>query len=681
MKKNTNENNYKYLYLSIFIVVLLTIAGVMLFNQNQDKKKIFEVKVMNSANEETGCKTIYVDEDEDISEYSFDNGLSWKKSNYEVICYNGETSVIGRDEKENIIAEGKIEITDLKEEFPKISINFENEIDNFDDETLLKGVTAKSNDKNLTDRIIIESTTVKEDHVTVKYSVMDDNGNKTTVERKIEKKIQEKGTISFDQSSYTCKVGEKFDAVIEANSNDQTARVSSYNSNNANIATVVKHPTETLKCINCVAVQIECKTAGTTTLLATSNKGATTSVTVNVEQDEVIEEQGTIRYEQASYTCKAGEKIETIIKAEGNNPSLGISSYDSNNTNIAVVYQNPNYAIKTPSQKAVIIECKTVGTTTLSATSTTGATTSVTVKVEKKETTEDKGNISFDQISYTCKVGEKIDAVIEANNNDQTARVSTYKSNNENIATVIKHPTMAVKCINCVAVQIECKTAGTTTLSATSNKGATTSVTVKVENVDKGTIRYEQTSYTCKVGEKIETIIKAEGNNPSLAIASYKSNNDKIATVYQNPNYAIKTPSQKAVVIECVSVGSTTLTATSTTGATTSVTVKVEKKETAETQGTIKFDQTSYKCNVGEKIDAVIEANAPINSDTIATVSSYKSNNTNVATIVKHPLMSLKCINCVAVQIECKGKGSTTLTAKSSTNALAAVVINVLESK
>ena len=677
MKKNTNENNYKYLYLSIFIVVLLTIAGVMLFNQNQDKKKIFEVKVMNSANEETGCKTIYVDEDEDISEYSFDNGLSWKKSNYEVICYNGETSVIGRDEKENIIAEGKIEITDLKEEFPKISINFENEIDNFDDETLLKGVTAKSNDKNLTDRIIIESTTVKEDHVTVKYSVMDDNGNKTTVERKIEKKIQEKGTISFDQSSYTCKVGEKFDAVIEANSNDQTARVSSYNSNNANIATVVKHPTETLKCINCVAVQIECKTAGTTTLLATSNKGATTSVTVNVEQDEVIEEQGTIRYEQASYTCKAGEKIETIIKAEGNNPSLGISSYDSNNTNIAVVYQNPNYAIKTPSQKAVIIECKTVGTTTLSATSTTGATTSVTVKVENI----DKGNISFDQTSYTCKVGEKIDAVIEANNNDQTARVSTYKSNNENIATVIKHPTMAVKCINCVAVQIECKTAGTTTLSATSNKGATTSVTVKVENVDKGTIRYEQTSYTCKVGEKIETIIKAEGNNPSLAIASYKSNNDKIATVYQNPNYAIKTPSQKAVVIECVSVGSTTLTATSTTGATTSVTVKVEKKETAETQGTIKFDQTSYKCNVGEKIDAVIEANAPINSDTIATVSSYKSNNTNVATIVKHPLMSLKCINCVAVQIECKGKGSTTLTAKSSTNALAAVVINVLESK
>ena len=69
---------------------------------------------------------------------------------------------------------------------------------------------------------------------------------------------------------------------------------------------------------------------------------------------------------------------------------------------------------------------------------------------------KDKGTISYDKTSYSCEAGKKIDAIITANSDDLGVSVKSYKSSNTGVATVVKHPTMAVKCMNCVAVQISC---------------------------------------------------------------------------------------------------------------------------------------------------------------------------------------------------------------------------------
>ena len=61
------------------------------------------------------------------------------------------------------------------------------------------------------------------------------------------------------------------------------------------------------------------------------------------------------------------------------------------------------------------------------------------------------------------------------------ATVSSYDSSDRSIATVAKHPTLAVNCIDCVAVQITCKKKGKTTLKATSSLGEKTSVPITVK--------------------------------------------------------------------------------------------------------------------------------------------------------------------------------------------------------
>ena len=195
------------------------------------------------------------------------------------------------------------------------------------------------------------------------------------------------------------------------------------------------------------------------------------------------------------------------------------------------------------------------------------------------------------------------------------------------------------------------------------NTISTTSNNYYASNTDIGTISYEKNTYNCTKGEIIDTIITAKSKKPA-AVKSFGSTDKSIATVVKNPDYSVKCYNCLAVRITCKKSGKTTLTAKSTTGATTKAEVKV-------TNPTIKYEKSSYTCKAGQSFVTKITASG------LSAVKSFKSSNTSVATIIKNPTIQVNCINCILVKVKCKKAGTSTLSAISTKGAKTAVKLTV----
>ena len=115
----------------------------------------------------------------------------------------------------------------------------------------------------------------------------------------------------------------------------------------------------------------------------------------------------------------------------------------------------------------VRVICKKAGSVILNATSSSGATTTSSLTVEK-----DIGTVYFSKPSYSCTAGQSFETVITAVSGDLSARVSGYSSSNTSIATVDDNVTAVPSCINCKAIRVNCKKKGNVTLKATSTTGA-----------------------------------------------------------------------------------------------------------------------------------------------------------------------------------------------------------------
>ncbi len=284
------------------------------------------------------------------------------------------------------------------------------------------------------------------------------------------------GTVYFDKDNYYCEAGKTFSTKITAGGISEPAvrfgTVNSYSSSDTSIATIEKHPTLSVNCMNCTLVQVTCKKKGNVTLSATSSLGAKTTVNL-----DVTEGTGSIDFDQDSYTCKEGETITTKITALGT-PSViapTVKSYTSSDTSVATIQKHPTLAVNCINCTAVQISCKKAGNSTLTTTSSLGAVNTAKVTVYK-----DPGTISFSEDSYTCHVGETINAKITAT--PYNSRVKSFYSDNSSIASIEEHPTLQVNCINCRMSQITCNAVGETSVWAESTTGAKGGSTVKVIN-------------------------------------------------------------------------------------------------------------------------------------------------------------------------------------------------------
>ena len=373
-----------------------------------------------------------------------------------------------------------------------------------------------------------------------------------------EEQIDTKGTISYDEDKYECYVGDSFAAVISASyvqSINKQSHVKSYSSSNNKIATVSKHPSLAVNCVGCVAVEVKCLAEGKTTLKATSDTGATTSVNITVKKVPA----GTISFSKTSFECVLGQKLGTDLKVTSSdiNHLDSIKSYKSNDTSIASLTLSelqPNcYGCI-----ALNINCLKVGTTTLTATSSNGAsvTTNVTVK-------QDLGKISFDKTSYTCTEGDLINAVVTASPSNNNEAGSTNILQPSHYPTNITSESESMVSIGRERNQsygdgkenftIYCNKAGKTEITAVANTGATVKAPVTVKAASSS-VTYSPSSISCTAGKTVSvqvTFNPARGYDISMADTSIAS--------YSRSSIQFNCTDCVSLDIKCLKKGSTTL--------------------------------------------------------------------------------------------------------------------------
>ena len=371
-----------------------------------------------------------------------------------------------------------------------------------------------------------------------------------------EPEIDKKGTISFDNKKIECYENEEVNVVISASyvqSINTQASVKSYTSSNTKIATITKHPTLEVDCVGCVAVKVRCVSAGKTTLKAKSSTGAEATASVVVKKIPA----GNISFGKDSFECLPGQKFTTNLTVTSNNTKYvdGIKSYQSS---------DPSVASLTPSDVqprctgciALDIKCLKPGTTTFSAATNYGSNVSV-----KTTVNNDIGTISFDKNEYSCTEGDtitfKVNARKTVTNNEANSSYYNQKQVSVSSITAGDKTLVSLKQTESSSsdskVNVTCKKAGKTSLTAVSNLGATatSSITVKAAS---SSIAFTPSVISCNAGKTVSVQVKYNPTNNT----TFSIDNTGIASVSKS-TIQFDCTDCVSLDIKCIKQGNATL--------------------------------------------------------------------------------------------------------------------------
>ena len=283
------------------------------------------------------------------------------------------------------------------------------------------------------------------------------------------------------------------------------------------------------------------------TVTAPNGKSSTCNITVIEQKVEI----SSISLNVTQKEMSIGESFQLTTSVSPANASLSNVSWSSSDSNIVSVQGGKITALKS-------------GTATITARTSNGKTATCRVDVKNIVPT----SVSLNKTSINLGVNETFQLIPTINPSNVSNKTVTWVSSNNSVATVDSNGN--VKGIK----------SGTATIIANTSNGKVASCEVKVgsgETEEK--ISYLLEKYTCKVGEKINTKIEIKGAKSPSAIAKYGSQNTSVATIKEGYYGGLTTNCSdcRAVHIECKSVGTTKLTATSSTGLTTTSTVIVTK--------------------------------------------------------------------------------------------------------
>lgn len=656
-----NKKNIKKEIIFVLIGIIFLIVGFFLIYKTYflSSTNNLDLYILNSSTEESGCKTLYANYNtkEKFIEYSFDEGETWQKSNYKVTCSNGISKVLVRNKSKKIIAKGSIEITDLVNNSPRIEIDFNNEIGILNENTLLRGVKAFDKDgKDITDRIIVE-TKISDDNksVIIKYSVTDDEGIKTVVERNVRISNDDSISsidfypISYDKQSYSCKEGEtittnisvEFSGLIPSHDIEilEQPTVKSYKSSNTNIATIEKHPTIVSKNANSETVLIKCLKTGDVVLSAISNLGATTTSKVSVANKI---ETGKIIFEKNNYDVSYGKTIN--IKLYGANiDDLTLNIKDNNIISVEVVE-------KKATEATLKVKGLKVGTTSIDVLNKNNEKITTTISVKDCI-------MEFGSNNYQLSTGVMAMGTIKSNYIDGSlCKIKSIKSSNPKVVSIITEEIENNTEFKFFMNPIE---SGKSTLTATCETGKKITSTIVVN--DKKVTKFTSSNYELSVGDDLYvTVTSFLENGEKDEIVKVQMSSSDIVNAKIN-GYDEKY-SRYGITLTGLKQGTTTITAITKSGEKATANIIVSEKE----KGSISFNKTNYECNVGQQLTAYITAN---HSNENATVKLYESSDKSIATITKHPSLIMKDSNTVAVQINCLKTGKVNLSATSNLGA------------
>ena len=281
-----NRKRIICIIITLILIILLTTIYLFFYRENYIEYKVLETK----DNINSRCKTIFLETEGD--KYSFDNGITWQKSNYYVVCDNKKYDVIIKDNSKNVISKGKIKINGLRKDGPKININFD-KIEKYKEKiNLLNGVTAiDDNNKDITNNITYKVIEENNNYILLEYKIKDENRLTTSVARKIEKEKnidkENETSISFEKTYYLCKENDEIHTTINVNGNNidgTQSTIREFSSSNDNIAIIKKYSgNNPKKCDNCLNVIIECKEEGKAKLYAESSTDANVTIEIFVQ--------------------------------------------------------------------------------------------------------------------------------------------------------------------------------------------------------------------------------------------------------------------------------------------------------------------------------------------------------------------------------------------------------------
>ncbi len=481
-------------------------------------------------------------------------------------------------------------------------------------------------------------------------------------------------SISFRKDNYYCKEGDIIETKVNIINEKNKDFSLVLDSSNEDIALVDEKEESQSNCEDCRRVIIKCKKVGESTLTAELGRGinATASLIVTEKGVEIVQEKedeeekvlefGKIIFDQEKYSCLEGDTIETRITAGMNFTTIDtVKSYSSSNEKVVSIDEKTQNKSTDLNRKTIRIVCNKKGTATLNTVSENGAKGSAQVTVSSK----DVGVIAFLEQSYSCKVGEVIKTSITTKGAVNPKAKMTYSSSDKNTAK-IESDTTSSSCIGCIPVKITCLKEGNVTLNVTAETGAKTSTKVQINTAEVGSISFEKSSYTCKTGNTINTVLRATKLNVNTTKVSYASSNSNIASIEKDISSAVCADCF-AIKIGCKKDGTVTLSAITDKGATASSKVTV-----STTIETINFAQESYTCTEGESITTTVSSSYGSNVSI-----SYLTDNSTLATITKTGNGTSTCPKCQTIRIDCKKPGTATLSAQyNGTKGTAKVTIN-----
>ena len=476
---------------------------------------------------------------------------------------------------------------------------------------------------------IDEKTGVLEAKASGKVTVTIKSDKNPLYEQKFIVTVESSGPwIKFNKGSYTCTEGSKVDVTVTYGGD--ILSIIDYSSSSTEIADLKSGTVsgKQLNCKRCMSLHLECYKEGEVTITGVANTGLSATASVNVkkktekqQKKEETKKTETVKKEETAKREEKPKKVEQANPTNQTNPS-NPTSQDGGQT-----------------------------------------------------TTVEKGWIRFNKESMTCDVGESVDFMITVGGTTNLGISAISLDPSVGEIAVGTSSGAVTNCTDCRAMHVKCKKKGTVTLKATSRTGVEATATVTV-NEPQGWITISNTNITCEEGQSVDVMIKT-GGTTYPGIAGVSAVDTSIATIENGTTSGAVTNCTdcRAMHVVCKKAGTTKIKAQSATGATATANVTVTAGK-----GYVRFSKSVYTCRAGQTLYTMINTGG---SGGISSVSSFRSTNKTVATLGDgYPtgdggVAQTDCIDCRAVHIKCKKKGTATLIATSSTGATGTAVVNV----
>ena len=277
----------------------------------------------------------------------------------------------------------------------------------------------------------------------------------------------------------------------------------------------------------------------------------------------------------------------------GENTSLSVTYTPSNATTKSVTWTSDNNSIATVSNG--VVTAKSVGSAVITAKTSNGKTATCKVTVNPIDVT----SISLNETEKTIEQGKTATIYATVSPSNATVKTIKWSSSNTSVATIDTNG------------KITAKSAGSTTITATSNNGKTATCKIIVPEVAVTSISLSKTSASINIGDTVALTATINPENAANKSIIWAVDDKSIATVDNNGN------------VKAVGVGKTIVTAKTSNGKTAACTITVIDTSNLKVNFTERMQYVELGSSYQLKFEALPEG----------TVVKFKSNDEEALTV------------------------------------------------